>query len=920
MGKKPSILFLTLITGLLFGLLPLTLIAQTATLNGRVIDEKTGDGIAGAHVVVVVETLKEPLGTASDLNGGFVIKDIPEGNIEVETSCIGYKTNNAILTIEENAVLTVEFSLKPVALLGQEVVVSISKRQEKILEAPAAVSVVSSEEVKAQPTMTPAEHLEGLPAVDVVKNGVSQRNVVVRGFNNIFSGTLLSLTDNRIARVPSLRINAHNFYTMVNEDIDRIEVVLGPGSALYGPNSANGVFHIITKSPFDSPGTMVSLGGGERSIFMGTARHAGIINDKVAYKVSAQYQQADDWRSYDLAEPDSIGSGNEMISNERNFDIEKISADARVDYRVSEDLTIIANGGFNQATNLEATGLGWAQSDKWNYSFVQGRILYKDFFAQIFYNMSDAGDSRLLRPDTLSLLVDKSSLLVAQVQNATKLGMRQQFTYGVDILMTRPETEGTINGGNEDDDDIDEIGVYLQSETAITKKIDFVAAGRYDQHNRLEDPVLSPRAAIVYKPTENDNFRLTYNRAYSTPTSNNLFLDLIASSQPLDPALGLGSTMFDVWGRGVPEDGFSFKFLDGRAQMVSLYGSVMGIGNAYLPPDVNSVWPAIRGMAIAGTTDPGEQALLGQLLPDALGQIIPGVLQVLNTDYDSDMPMGPDNMPFINPQRAVADIKPIKETTTSTMEIGYKGLITDKLLVSAAIYQSRIDDYVGPLSVETPHVFINAASLVGVLAADMTPKLMAMGIPAEQAEAQAIAIATGIAEKFGPLPIGLISPQEQQNATDVVVTYRNFEDSITLTGGEFGFTYILNSEWRIGGTYSYTDKNMFEQLDGIADVSLNAPKSKFAFRLGYNNARCGLDAKLRIRHVGEFQSLSVIGMGTVDSYTVADLNIGYDLPIPSINQTRLNVTIQNLLNEEHLEFIGAPEMGRLVIARVSYWF
>ena len=277
-------------------------------------------------------------------------------------------------------------------------------------------------------------------------------------------------------------------------------------------------------------------------------------------------------------------------------------------------------------------------------------------------------------------------------------------------------------------------------------------------------------------------------------------------------------------------------------------------------------------------------------------------------------------MPFINPQRAVADIKPIKETTTSTMEIGYKGLITDKLLVSAAIYQSRIDDYVGPLSVETPHVFINAASLVGVLAADMTPKLMAMGIPAEQAEAQAIAIATGIAEKFGPLPIGLISPQEQQNATDVVVTYRNFEDSITLTGGEFGFTYILNSEWRIGGTYSYTDKNMFEQLDGIADVSLNAPKSKFAFRLGYNNARCGMDAKLRIRHVGEFQSLSVIGMGTVDSYTVADLNIGYDLPIPSINQTRLNVTIQNLLNEEHLEFIGAPEMGRLVIARVSYWF
>jgi len=915
MGKNPFCYLLILITGLILVLSPIVLMAQTATLTGQVVSTKTEKGIANANVVVK----GEPSGSATDINGFYTIKALPIGSYEVEVSCIGYRTVSQTVTLKADEEHQLSFSLESVAILGQEVVVSISKRQEKILEAPAAVSVVSSEEVKAQPTMTPAEHLEGLPAVDIVKNGVSQRNVVVRGFNNIFSGTLLSLTDNRIARVPSLRLNAHNFYTMTNEDIDRIEVVLGPGSALYGPNSANGVFHVITKSPFDSPGTMVSLGGGERSIFMGTARHAGIINDKLGFKVSAQYQQADDWRSYDLAEPDSIGSGSEMISNERNFDIEKMSVDAKVDYRVSDELTIIANGGFNQATNLEATGLGWAQSDKWNYNFVQGRLLYKDFFAQIFYNKSDAGDSRLLRPDTLSLLVDKSSLLVAQVQNATELGMRYQFTYGLDILMTRPETEGTINGGNEDDDDIDEIGVYLQAETAVTNKLDFVVAGRYDQHNRLEDPVISPRAAIVFKPTENDNFRLTYNRAYSTPTSNNLFLDLIASSQPLDPALGLGSKMFDVWGRGVPEDGFSFNFVDGRAQMVSLYGSVMGIGNTYLPPDVNSVWPAIRGMAIAGA-DPAQQPMLGQLLPEELAQVIPGILQVLNTDYDADMPMGPDNMPFINPIRAVADIKPIKETTTSTMELGYKGLITDKLLVSAAVYQSRIDNYVGPLSVETPHVFIDAETLVGVLAADMTPKLMAMGIPAEQAQAQAVAIATGIAEQFGPLPIGLISPQEQQNATDVVVTYRNFDDSITLTGGEIGFTYILSSQWRIGGTYAYVDKNMFEQLDDIADVSLNAPKSKFAFRFGYNNAQLGLDAKLRIRHVGEFRSLSVIGMGTVDAYTGADLNIAYDLPVPHINQTRLNVTVQNLLDEKHIEFVGAPEMGRLVIARVSYWF
>jgi len=885
------------------------IIAQSLTIAGTVIDAKTGNPLEGVNVVVTASEMEQTFGSATDRHGNYRVENLTAGSYNITATYIGYESATEIIDLTSDKNNVIDFQLHPRALLGQEVVISISRRQEKVLEAPAAVSVISSEEIEAQPTLSPAEHLEGLPGVDIVQNGLTQKNVVVRGFNNIFSGTLLSLTDNRIARVPSLRVNIYNFYTVTNEDIDRIELVRGPGSALYGPNSANGVFHIITKSPFDSEGTFISLGGGERGILSTSIRHAGTINNRIGYKISSQYYQGEDWESIDSAEPEFIKSGSDTISNARDFDITKAAVDGRIDYRVNSDLSIIVNGGFNQSSNLESTGLGWARGDNWRYSYVQGRLLYKDFFAQAFYNKSDAGDSRLLRPDSLRFLVDKSSLFVVQLQHGLKLNPRQRFTYGVDVLRTRPDTEGSINGRNEDNDDINELGIYIQSETALMEKLDLVLAGRYDDHNWIKDAIFSPRAALVYKPTLNNNFRLTYNKAFSTPTTNSLFLDLLASSQPMDPSLApfMGETLFDVWGRGVPKSGYNFNFVDGRPQMVSLYGGMLGVGNSYLTPDVNSVWSAMRALAAAGL--PPE---IAALLPVTLGAPVPGRLLTLNSRYDPDSPIGPDNQPFIQPKGPVTNIDPIKETTTTTFELGYKGLLTDRLMLNVAVYQSRIDDFVGPLTIETPHVFMDSEIFVTVLAGD----LIAAGLPPDQA----VAVATAIAQTLGPLPIGLISPIEEQNATDVIVTYRNFGESFTLNGGEIGFTYLLSKIWRIGGNFSYVDKNFFPNFDGVANVSLNAPKTKYAFKIGYVDIERGLRAALKFRLVGDFRSVSDIGQGKVDGFSVINLNAEYRLPIKMHGETRFAVSVQNLLDEKHFEFIGAPEIGRLTTVRLSHRF
>ena len=146
------------------------------------------------------------------------------------------------------------------------------------------------------------EHLRSAPGVDILTYGLQGGNVTTRGFNNIFSGGLHMLTDNRLAGVPSLRVNLMHFIPSNDADIDRMEVVLGPGSALYGPNTANGVVHIITKSPLDEQGTSVTMGAGQRSVFQGSFRSAFKLSDDFGFKVSGQSLTGNEWEYDDPTE------------------------------------------------------------------------------------------------------------------------------------------------------------------------------------------------------------------------------------------------------------------------------------------------------------------------------------------------------------------------------------------------------------------------------------------------------------------------------------------------------------------------------------------------------------------------------------------------------------------------------------------
>lgn len=986
-----------------------TLPGQAATLNITVTDAQTGDKLNNVTINVKPEAGDTAKGI-SDENGTLAVANLAAGVYTITASSQGYAEKimtNVELAADQTK--SVEIALSSEVIELEKVSVTASRRKEKVLEAPASVALLDASDIKDRVAPSVTEHLKSLRAVDVVTAGLGSSHVVVRGFNNVFSGSLLSLVDNRIASVPSLRVNAYRFVPTISEDIEQIEVVSGPGAALYGPNSANGVMHILTRSPFTSQGTTVSIGGGERSLLIGSLRHAGVINDTIGYKLSGNYTRGNDWKD-GRAKEDLEGEGEPI------FGTYKAGGEFRVDYRPNDELTTILASGFTQATGIELTGIGAGQAKNWTYGYAQARFIYKDLFAQAFWNRSDAGDTYQIR--TGQPIIDNSDLYVGQIQHSYGIGDVQRFTYGLDVLLTRPDTEETINGANEDSDNINEIGGYLQSETNILPQLKLLAAGRADHHNHLNDIVLSPRVALAFQPNDDHNIRLTYNRAFSTPGTSNLFLDILSSPDAFklganfELALGF-SPNIDVRAQGVPsESGFTFKrsedglplFRSPFSQLAKLedgayiplndplFTNVMwGVGRGAvlgnfetglkekftpenlpailasqspaeieaivsgLPPDVLQLLPPTLQQpgAISATPPEQLQQLVEQIfetlpspaveglaasmvtnLTTGLANIVPeqvaglkNVLLSLDPEKDSDK-----ESPFVEIEK-VSDVEPLKPTITQTYEIGYKGILLNRVTFSADVYHSRINNFIGPLVVETPNVFLDPASFKETLGKQLTEALtkpenaslrqalLPLDEPNEEKPTEGgNGNGTPVDElikAFASIPFGTVTPEQAADPNAVMLTYRNYGD-ISLNGLDLNFTFYLNPSWSLGANYSFVSKDLFENVDGIGDIALNAPKNKFGANVQYTNIDLGLGVGLRARFVQGFPVRSGVYVGEVESYWTLDLNAGYVIPLGP--KPRLSVTVQNLMDYKHQQFVGTPEIGRLAMARLTQTF
>lgn len=980
-------------------------LAQTKA-SGKVSDEK-GEPMIGVNVILKGTTL----GTATDIDGKYSL-EIPanETSKTLVFSFLGYEEQEADASQGAN------ITLMQTAVGVNTVVVSASKRQEKLIDAPASITVLSADKIANNNAINAVDNLTKVPGVDIMQTGLVSQNITVRGFNNIFSGALMTLVDNRITGLPSLKVNAAQLIQASNTDIEQIEVVRGPGSALYGPNSSDGVLHIITKSPLDMPerfNTTISMMGGARAKSSGETssfgqrmfwnpeiRHSGKITDNVGYKISGNYFRGKDWIYYDPAEPTigsaliygSVKDGNLFVPDtnfveydafgnvidstlqlatdtfDRDFQIEKFAVDGRMDFRLPHNIEFIVNGGVSRTSNIELTGLGAAQGRKWLYYYSQMRFKWKNLFVQYYLNATNSGETNLIprpsgssQPYPVQRLVDKSKMHVIQAQHSFYPWHRLQLIYGVDFLLTRPETDGTIHGRFEDDDNTNQYGGYLQADLGIlkNKKLSLVAAARVDYHDRIKEVQFSPRAALVYKPSPRHTLRATYNRAFSSPSSLNLFLDL---------SNGLIPSGINIRGLGNAQ-GYDYHYgSNGLAQYHSPYTNTWNDLNDKSNNSLyfdNMTQIIANGLASQTSFSPAlVQLLLGALF-QGIGSDTGTIMNVNHSAIDylkvaagKDSILWNDDGDISN----LSKVEGVKSTITQTYELGYKGLISNKLMITADFYYSRIKNYVSPLTMVSPGVIFNQSELFGALQFNpsVDPTTSASGILYDNLQKPSITggsydnLLSGLTTSDGTplldgvyapggangtvwddlayllaganqrIPFGSVTPDNELIGSDMILVYQNL-GTIDVAGIDLSLNYIAVDNERhnilIGAAGSFVNKDRIP-LKGAqyGYVALNAPKFKTSVSFEHNTKKLGIGYGINWRWQDAFVANSAVYSGYVNASNLIDVSLSYRPQFEKTKGIAIVANVNNLLNYRFQRFPGTPEIGRMGSLKLSYTF
>ncbi|QNH62107.1 TonB-dependent receptor [Hymenobacter sediminicola] len=277
--------------------------AQEAITVSGLVQTDAGEPLPGATVFIKGTFI----GSSTDREGRFQLRaDFSAPPVVLSVSFVGYETREVSLAQPDN---NVQVTLKINSTLTNEVIASASRVQEGILQAPVTVEKLNTQQVERIPTADLQVGLNHYKGIDVNSSSLLMNSLSTRGFNSAKSERLIQLTDYFDTQSPSLNVNAGNLTGLPELDVESIEIIHGPASALYGANAFNGVLLLNSKDPFVTEGLSVRLRGGQRNLLDGQFRYAKKLGEKFAFKVVGSYLTADDWLASNYAATSTLIEG-----------------------------------------------------------------------------------------------------------------------------------------------------------------------------------------------------------------------------------------------------------------------------------------------------------------------------------------------------------------------------------------------------------------------------------------------------------------------------------------------------------------------------------------------------------------------------------------------------------------------------------
>lgn len=558
--------------------------AASAAENGRI--EGTVKNNRGVAVPEVVVTATGPVNRSqlSDPDGRYEIAGLPAGVYTVTATRAGYVSNRQA-DVEVSAGAAVEVALILAAAPHETVVVTASRMEADLQSVPTSVTVVPSTQLETAPATNIGDLLRTVPGLNVVQTSARDINMASRQASPQLTNSQIALIDGRTIYSDFYDIIFWDLVPVSPTDIKQIEVVRGPASAVWGANATTGVINIITKSPRESPGTTVTLMGG------GFSRDAGstagesvggfggasvttsqVVNDRWAFRASAGYSFSDPYSrpvgqipiSTSPVDPSVVvGGGSYGDASFANAGTRQPKFDLRVDQEIGTAGRVTYEGGIAGSQGIIHTPIGPFKMEPGTY-LGYGRVGYDNgrLRLSVFANILDgkapnlntqAADGSQLRIDFKTGTYDISGGYTQLVGNRHLLNYGGNFRYNSFDVSVTPQSE-----------DRQELGGYIQDEIMLGK-VRLPLGIRLDKFSSLSDVMVSPRAAVIYKPFEDHAFRVSYNRAHRAPSAIDNYLDIsiISTYLPLGMINPIfGDTQFPLVTRSYGDPNLKAESLD----------------------------------------------------------------------------------------------------------------------------------------------------------------------------------------------------------------------------------------------------------------------------------------------------------------------------------------------------------------------